>query len=122
MIKAYEVLIKPFSINKARQGRQFNTPACNEFKVAFGVLLNKLEIPPVPDGDLLIHFAWGFCYFKSSDYDNPVKIAQDVIAGWLGIDDRRFVGATIRKIKVKRGAEFIRFAISKYNPNDWAGV
>ena len=84
--------------------------------------LKRLEKPCIPEGDLEIHFLWGMSYYKISDYDNPIKTAQDVICDWLGIDDNRFVGGSQRKTKVKKGDEFIAFEIRPHVPEGWSGL
>lgn len=116
-----KVPIKPFSQNKARQGRQFKTKACEQFMEDFAKRL-LVDAPRVklPDGELEIHFLWGFSYYTTSDYDNPIKTAQDVIADHYRIDDNRFVGGSQRKVKVKRGEEFIAFVIRPSDASLWA--
>ena len=106
--------MKPFSQNAARTGRQHKTPECKQFFHDFAVRL-LVDAPRwkfvLPDtGDLEIFFVWGLSNM-GMDYDNPVKTACDVISTHLGINDRRFVGGYQRKVKVKRGNEFIQFAI-----------
>ena len=115
------VMIKPFSQNKARRGKQVKTAECDVFMTKLALLLMKEDPRPkkLPEGDLEIHFVWGMSYYAVSDYDNPIKTAQDVIATHYGIDDRRFVGGSQRKVKVKKGEEFIQFTIGRYDPTVW---
>ena len=116
------VKIKPFSQNKARKGRQYKTKVCEKFMFDLRVLLIK-ELPnpgELPDGDLEIHFLWGMFYHKTSDYDNPIKTAQDVVAAHYGIDDRRFIGGSQRKVKTKKGEEFIQFTIRAADSDRWS--
>lgn len=116
-----KVMIKPFSQNKARRGRQIKTVECDAFMTKLALLLLKVDPRPkeLPEGDLEIHFVWGMSYYATSDYDNPIKTAQDVIATHYGIDDKRFVGGSQRKVKVKKDEEFIQFTIKKYDSRRW---
>ena len=115
-----KINIKPFSINKARQGKQYKTEKCAQFMENLSILLlantPKVEIP---EGDLEIHFIFGLFYYTVTDADNCVKVTQDVICSHYGIDDKRFIGGSQRKIKVPKGQEFIQYIIREYNPKRW---
>ena len=110
---------KPLSVNQAWKGKRFKTEKYDEFTDTVDKLLLMNRKPEIPDGDLEIHFMWGLSTYKQSDYDNPIKCAQDRIANWLKIDDNRFVGGSQRKVKVSKGDEFIVFMIRPYNPVLW---
>lgn len=46
-----------------------------------------------------------------SDFDNPIKPFQDVLQAKYGFNDSRIVEAVVRKVKTKKGQEYIKFAI-----------
>lgn len=119
-LSGIKVMVKPLSMNEARKGRQYKTDKCNDFEERFGSLLLLAPKPDIPEeGDLEIHFEWGMSNFKRSDYDNPIKVAQDVICKWLNIDDNRFIGGSQIKVRVKKGCEYIKFRIKEHNPEKW---
>ena len=115
-----KVNIKPFSQNKARRGRQWKTQECEQFMEDFAFLL-LAEVPqePLPEGDLEIHFLFGM-WHPGADYDNPLKTAQDVVAAHYGIDDKRFIGGSQCKIRVKKEDEFIAYVIRVHSPVAWS--
>jgi Holliday junction resolvase RusA-like endonuclease len=45
----------------------------------------------------------------ASDYDNPIKIFQDVLCKKYGFNDNRIFAAHQYKILVPKGEEFIKF-------------
>jgi len=105
-----KVPIKPLSVNGAWKGQRYRTDEYKCYAQHLSLLLpNKIDIP---DGKLEIHFRF---YFSSegSDYDNPIKPAQDVICKKYGIQDNKFYRATIEKHLVKKGQERIEFKIIK---------
>ena len=117
------VPLKPFSQNKARKGCQFKTKACADFMYSLRIyLLSQPKVDFPTEGDLEIHFLWGLSNYRLSDYDNPIKTAQDAICTHYGINDNQFVAGSQRKVKVQKGAEFIRFSICTHNPEAWRGL
>jgi len=103
--------IKPLSVNDAWQGRRFKTKEYKKYEIDCNLLLpGSLEIP---DGYLKIYFEWGLSNF-GGDYDNPIKPIQDIISKKYGFNDNRIVEGTERKVKVKKGQEYIKFKIEKW--------
>ena len=119
MKKAIEIPVKPLSVNEAWKGRRYKSASYSRFEILLYAKLLHTVRPNIPDGDLEIHFVWGFSRFRQSDYDNPIKTAQDVICRWLKIDDSRFVSGSQLKVKVDKGDEFIRFFIRKFDMKEW---
>lgn len=99
--------IKPLSVNQAWQGKRFKTPAYKRYQNDVMTLLRPFT---VPDGDLRIELVFGFSN-AASDWDNPIKPFQDILQKKYGFDDRRIIEAHVKKVKVKKGEEFIEWGI-----------
>ena len=112
------VPVKAVSINKARKGRQRLTQEAKDFKIKMALKLptHKPEIKGKVDldTDLEIHFLFGLSYYSTSDADNFTKLAQDCIAKYLKMNDKKFVWSSQRKTKVKKGKEFIQYLIREF--------
>ncbi len=111
---ADRITIKPLSVNDAWQGRRFKTP---EYKAYEQELSYKLKHVDVDWGKtplrLLIIFGVSNA---ASDYDNPLKPTQDILAKKYGFNDRHIWEAVIRKRLVPKGHEYIEFTLSKMEP------
>ena len=118
-----ELPMASISTNKIWTGRRFLSAAARDFKkeAHYRLLTNRSELKQMladaGDGELAIRFAFGLS--RDADVDNCLKLVIDVLAAMLGIDDRRFRGVSAMKTKVKRGGEFIRFAISAFDARDF---
>jgi Holliday junction resolvase RusA-like endonuclease len=66
----------------------------------------------VPKGKLKVWYTFGLSS-KGGDYDNLVKCFQDVLSSVYGFNDNRIYQATIKKVDVKKGQEYIEFDIQK---------
>ena len=102
------------SINESFKGRRIKTDKCKRYE---RVCLMKMPTPknlktPIPEeGNLQIHFRFGFSS-KGSDWDNPVKVLQDLISKRkYKFNDNRIYKAIVEKVDVKKGNEFIEFDI-----------
>ena len=102
--------IKPLSVNEAWQGRRFKTP---KYKAYERDVLKLLRPMSIPEGDLVIDLTWAVSN-KASDWDNPIKPFVDILQKKYGFDDKRIVEARVRKVKVKKGKEYIDFSIYSY--------
>ena len=49
-----------------------------------------------------------------SDIDNPVKQFLDCLTKKYGVDDSHIWEMTVKKVKVKKGEEYIRFNLKEY--------
>ena len=101
--------IKPLSVNEAWRGRRFKRPEYKQYERDLGLLLPPMKIPK---GKLVVHYVFGLSH-KGSDYDNCIKQFQDIISKAYGFNDNRIYLATIEKVDVKKGEEFIEFSIAK---------
>lgn len=100
--------IKPMSVNEAWQGRRFKTPRYKSYARDLSLLLPTSI--KVPDGCLKVEYEFGVSNILS-DFDNPIKPFQDVLQAKYGFNDSRIVEAVVRKVKTKKGREYIKFAI-----------
>ena len=101
--------IKPLSVNKAWKGRRFKTNAYKKYERDLLLLLPALE---VPEGDLELYLKWGFSS-AGSDWDNPIKPFQDILQKRYNFNDNRVMQALTKKVKVRKGEDFIEFEIFK---------
>ena len=115
--------MRAISTNKIWTGKRFLSAAARDFKkeAHHRLLLERSELKQMladaGDGELAIRFSFGLS--RDADVDNCLKLVLDVLSAMLGIDDRRFRGVSAMKTKVKRGSEFIRFAISAFDEKDF---
>jgi len=105
--------IKPLSVNLCWQGKRFKTPAYNSYEkeLLYRLPPGKLPLPPYS-----ITFEFGMSNVMS-DYDNPVKPLQDILAKKYGFNDAHIYKAEIRKVKVAKGKEYFTFQISTFDNN-----
>ena len=116
-----ELPMASISTNKIWTGRRFLSAAARDFKkeAHYRLLTNRSELKSqlaaAGDDELAIRFSFGLS--RDADVDNCLKLVIDVLSAMMGIDDRRFRGVSAMKTKVKRGGEFIRFAITAFDPS-----
>ena len=110
-MKMTTIRLKPLSVNDSYQGRRFSTPELKDFKDICRMLLPK-DLK-VPEGKLEIYYQFGFSS-KMSDWDNPIKAFQDVLAEFYGFNDNIVYRGIGEKIDVEKGKEFIKFKIKSY--------
>lgn len=48
---------------------------------------------------------------KLADWDNPIKPFQDVLQKKYDFNDNRIYEATVKKVVVKKGEEYVKFRI-----------
>lgn len=102
--------IKPLSVNEAFQGRRFKTPKYKAYEQKLLLALPKMNMPEPP---FEIHFEFGFSNVMS-DWDNPVKILQDILQKKYGFNDKDIYRATVDKVIVKKGEEYFKVKITTY--------
>lgn len=107
------VRIKPLSVNDCFKGKRYRTDEYNRYRVAVGLLLPKHLV--VPEGYLRVYYEFGLSSL-GGDWDNPVKPFQDILQERYGFNDSRILEASVKKILVKKNAEYIRFKIDTFCP------
>lgn len=103
--------IKPLSVNKAWQGRRFKT---KEYKAYEQELLYTLPARKIPTPPFRISFEFGFSNI-CSDWDNPVKILQDIMQKKYDFNDRDIMEGHVKKVKVKKGEEYFLVNLESLN-------
>lgn len=106
-----KIYIKPLSVNAAYKGRRFKTKEYDKYCDAVSLLLPSDIV--VPDGYLKVEYEFGLSS-NGGDFDNPVKPLQDILSKKYGFNDNKIMIATIKKIIVPKGKEYIRFRIEKF--------
>ena len=102
-----KINIVPLSVNKAWKGRRFKTDAYKayEYEMMFVRLPKKIELPEPP-----FEFILSFGFSSSlSDWDNPVKILQDILQKRYSFNDKLIKRAVVDVYDVPKGQEFIEF-------------
>ena len=103
-----EIKIKPLSVNQVWKGKRFRTKDYDNYERALMLLLpSKIIIPEPP---FLLTLEFGFSS-ASSDWDNPIKPFQDVLAKKYDFNDKLIKKGIVSVEMVKKGQEFIRFNI-----------
>lgn len=104
------VNIKPLSVNDAWKGKISKSKAyINYWNVLFLKLLpKKIELPEPP---FQVQFKFGFSSM-SSDWDNPIKPLQDILAEKYMFNDKLIKRAIVDVEQVKKGQEFFEFEIT----------
>lgn len=106
--------IKPLSVNDAWKGRRFKSDKYEVYQNTLLWLLPKIQIPP---GPFEIHFRFGFSSVLS-DWDNPVKPTQDILAKKYGFNDKLIRRAVVETDIVSQGKEYLEFEIVTYTADD----
>lgn len=110
MAQMKQINIKPLSVNQAWQGRRFKTSDCKIFELSIWHKLPRRDVPK--KGKLLVHYQFGLSN-KGADFDNCIKVFQDILQKKYDFNDSRIYRAIIDKVDVEKGEEFIRFKIEK---------
>lgn len=107
-----KINIKPLSVNVCWQGRRFKTNAYKGYESELMYLLPDIKVPKV--GKLALWLEFGVSS-SNSDWDNPIKPFVDILQDKYDFNDNRICMADVMKIKVKKGEEYIKFDITKFN-------
>lgn len=99
------------SVNDCWQGKRFKTKMYRVYETNLYNILPDLEIP---EGKLKINLEFGFSN-SLRDIDNPIKPLLDIFQKKYGFNDKRVFGIYIEKKIVKKGNEYFKFLISKYD-------
>lgn len=104
-----KISVKPMSINKAYKGKRFRTKEYDSFEKIVLYLLPKINIPKPP---YEIYFKFGFSS-TSSDWDNCIKITQDILAKKYNFNDKLIKKGIVETEQVKKGQEYFEFEIKQ---------
>jgi len=110
----YRVELKPLSVNAAWKGRRMRSHLYNAYEKTLMLILPKVNIELDKKKRYQITLKWGFSS-ASSDWDNPIKPTQDVIAKKYGFNDKLIKRAIVEVENVKKGKEYFEFNIEEIN-------
>ncbi len=99
--------IKPLSVNDAWKGRRFSTADKKEYERRVTRMLPDINIP---SGPYEVYYKFGFSS-AASDWDNPIKPLQDILAKKYKFNDKLIKRAIVETEKVEKGNEYIQFQI-----------
>lgn len=102
--------IKPLSVNKVWQGKRFKTQEYKKYERDLLFILPNIELPTPP---FSVYYEFGFSS-SASDIDNPIKPLQDILQKRYDFDDKHIFEMIVRKTKVKKGKEYIKFIIKSF--------
>ena len=106
-----KVNIKPLSVNKVWKGRRYKTQEYKDYENELFYILPKMDIPK---GKLSLCIKWGMSS-KASDIDNCAKPFIDILQKKYGFNDKSIYNLIMEKVDVKKGEEYIKFDIEKYD-------
>ena len=102
----YKIDIKPLSANRAWYGRRFLTSEYKTYKQELHYLLPAIELE---EGELKLEMEIGVQGLF--DIDNCLKPFIDILQTKYNFNDNKIVELRIKKKKVKKGLEYIKFKI-----------
>jgi Holliday junction resolvase RusA-like endonuclease len=106
MSTAFNVKVKPLSVNDAWKGRRYKTDAYKQYEQYLLWTLPKIDIPEPP---YQIEIEFGVS--KSFDIDNGVKPFLDILQKKFLFNDKDVYSLNLKKVIASKGFEFIRFSI-----------
>lgn len=105
-----EILIKPLSVNECWQGKRFKTKKYLAYEKELLLMLKPLLIP---DGKLSLDVSFGLSN-SLNDIDNSLKPFIDILQKKYLFNDRDIYSLNVRKVKVKKGCEFIKWNLKSF--------
>ena len=102
-----KINIKALSVNQCWGGRTFKSAKYKQYEKDVPMLLPNLKLPKPP---FKVYYEFGFSSV-ASDLDNPVKPLTDILQRYYEFNDKHIHEMTIKKFKVKKGDEYIKFEI-----------
>ena len=102
----YAIKIKPLSVNRAWKGKRFKTQDYKDYEQELLFTLPPVSFDPREDYKIYLEFGLSS---RLSDWDNPIKPFQDILCKKYGIDDRDIWEAHVKKVKVEKGEEYVKF-------------
>ena len=100
--------IKPLSVNQCWQGKRFKTKTYTQYEKDVMTMLIAIKLPQPP---FKVYYEFGMSN-SQSDWDNPIKPLQDILQKRYNFNDKDIYEANVKKVKVKKGEEYIKFEIT----------
>lgn len=104
--------IKPLSVNECWRGQRFKTD-----KYIYYATWVTIHLPNdiiIPTGLFKVYYEFGMSN-HASDWDNPCKPLQDILQERYKFNDKNIMEATVRKVIVPKGTEYIKFRFEVIN-------
>lgn len=102
--------LQPLSQNQAWKGRRYSTPEYKLYADRLHIEFRKLDLPKIdPDQRFYVFYEWGIT--DRQDGSNCVKLFEDQICKYLGVNDRKVAAFYSRKRIVKRSDQYIKFKL-----------
>lgn len=105
----HKVEIKPISVNACFQGRRFKTKEYKRYEKELGLMLPKIK---VPEKNICLEIEAGLST-ANADIDNIAKPVVDIMQKKYGFNDRYIEKLVLKKEKVKKGEEYLKFRFDK---------
>lgn len=99
-----KINIKPLSVNEVWRGRRFKTEKYKQYENDCFLLLPGIPVKNPTHIDLVFGVST-----LAFDFDNGIKPFVDILQKKYGFNDRYIMSATIKKVKTKKGEEFVEF-------------
>lgn len=106
-----KVMIKPLSVNDAWQGKRYKTELYESYEKVLTFMLPSGVVIPPPPYEIRLWFGLSNAL---SDWDNPIKQCQDILAKKYNFNDKLIKRGVVEVEDVKKGEEYIRFEIVHY--------
>lgn len=109
--------LKALSTNKLYAGVKKRSWHYKKFrKEMFRFLGNIEKVGVCLSGNLVMDMEVGFSS-PLNDLSNSIKGTEDILAEWLGFNDRQIVTMVLNKFLVKKGDEYIKVTLRKTKKN-----
>ena len=103
----FRIPIKPLSQNLPNK---YQSPVYRQYQQDIITYLATLPLPNI-DQKQPFYFYFQFGVSSNQDLTNGIKILEDIICDYLGINDRDLYGLFCRKISVDKQDHYILFNI-----------
>lgn len=106
----YEIPIQPLSQNQAWAGKRWKSQDYKTYEAALQIYFHKFTLPKLKKKErFYLYLEFGATYRQ--DCSNGIKLFEDCLCKFLGVDDRDVMAIFTRKIITKKVDSFIRFNI-----------
>ena len=106
----YVINLQPLSQNQAWSGKRYKSSQYRQYQQDITAYLRTLSLPSIqPKEKYYFYFEFGIPYMQ--DLSNGIKLLEDIISDYLGINDRDVDSIFCRKIITKKIDAYIKFNI-----------
>ena len=106
----YVIPLCPLSQNQAWKGKRYKSSDYKQYEKDVTTYLLTLDLPKVKQKEK-IYLLFEFGTVSRQDLSNNLKLLEDIICRYLGIDDRYTMAIFCRKVITKKVDSFIKFNI-----------